>query len=153
MSGACGHGPARGPVVERVLWRGRLISAAIVLGALAGGLYVAAHDPAVPGSTPPCPFRALTGAYCPGCGTLRAVHHLLHGDLPGALRKNVLAVAAVPLGLWFLLGHILRVVRGRSGAPVHLPAWACWCALAVVVLYWFLRNIPVTCLVWLRPAA
>ncbi|MEJ2068687.1 MAG: DUF2752 domain-containing protein, partial [Deltaproteobacteria bacterium] len=28
---------------------------------------------------PPCPFHLITGLYCPGCGSLRALHALFHG--------------------------------------------------------------------------
>ena len=29
----------------------------------------------------PCLFYALTDLYCPGCGTLRGLHELLHGRI------------------------------------------------------------------------
>ncbi|PYV86056.1 MAG: hypothetical protein DMG90_22080 [Acidobacteria bacterium] len=35
-------------------------------------------NPASSGIFPPCPFLWLTGFYCPGCGSLRALHQLLH---------------------------------------------------------------------------
>src|SRR5690606_2629375 len=38
-------------------------------------------DPAT-GILPSCPFYTLTHWYCPGCGSQRALHALLHGD-PG----------------------------------------------------------------------
>ena len=30
---------------------------------------------------PRCPFYVLTGYKCPGCGTLRAIHHILNGNI------------------------------------------------------------------------
>ena len=41
---------------------------------------LATVDPNQPGHYPTCPFLATTGFYCPGCGALRAVHDLLHGE-------------------------------------------------------------------------
>ena len=38
-------------------------------------------DPNQPGHYPTDPFLAITGLYCPGCGTLRALHALARGDL------------------------------------------------------------------------
>ena len=46
-----------------------------------------------PGSTrflPPCLFYRLTGLYCAGCGSTRALYTALHGDFAGALRCNLL---------------------------------------------------------------
>src|SRR5665811_2423624 len=57
--------------------------------------YVAAVDPNVAGHYPTCPFLAITGLYCPGCGALRAVHALAHGDLVTALARNPFAVVAL----------------------------------------------------------
>ncbi|HEX8006255.1 MAG TPA: DUF2752 domain-containing protein, partial [Trebonia sp.] len=50
--------------------------------------YVAAVDPNAAGHYPLCPFLAVSGFYCPGCGTLRAVHALAHGDPLAALGLN-----------------------------------------------------------------
>jgi hypothetical protein len=80
---------------------------------------------------PPCPSRALTGLHCPGCGSLRATHLLLHGDIPGAFRKNPLLVLSIPVLA------VLTVRRSWSQ-----KAWVPWAALAVLVIYGVLRNIP-----------
>ena len=39
-----------------------------------------------------CPIHALTGFYCPGCGSTRAVRALLSGDLTRAFHNNALLV-------------------------------------------------------------
>lgn len=39
-----------------------------------------------------CPIHALTGFYCPGCGSTRAVRAVLAGDLPRAFHNNALLV-------------------------------------------------------------
>src|SRR6478752_6842274 len=62
------------------------------LAAVAAVGLVAVVDPNQPGHYPTCPFLALTGMYCPGCGSLRAVHDLAHGDISGALARNPLTV-------------------------------------------------------------
>ena len=45
----------------------------------------------------PCPFHYITGFFCPGCGSQRAVHLLLHGDMVGAFRFNPLMVLTLPV--------------------------------------------------------
>lgn len=99
-------------------------------------------DPRVAGNYPPCPFLYLTGCYCPGCGTLRALHRLLHGDLLGALGYNALAVAVLP---FLAMGVANRTTR-LSGRPL-LPVSAisppvAWGILVAIVAFWALRNLP-----------
>ena len=108
----------------------------IVLAGIAGAaavLYAVAPDRNR--WLPPCAVRAVAGVYCPGCGSLRAIHRLLHGDLAGAVRMNVLMVASLPLIGWLLLSD----VRGRT-PPAR--SWAIWTYFAVVLLYGVLRNLP-----------
>ena len=62
--------------------RGRLYGAIGTGAVLVGGLaYVGLGDPHNPHFMfPVCPFKALTGWNCPGCGGLRMTHDVLHGD-------------------------------------------------------------------------
>jgi hypothetical protein len=75
-------------------WRWRAALYACVPAAAALVLYT--FDPATPGLFPPCPFPALTGLNCPGCGTLRGLHQLMHGNLAAAFRLNPLMVVTLP---------------------------------------------------------
>ena len=70
------------------------------LALAAAAALVAAFDPAATWWFPSCPFHALTGWLCPLCGSLRAVHALLHGSLLGALTFNPLIVTG--LGAWLV---------------------------------------------------
>lgn len=45
---------------------------------------------------PQCGFHSLTGWDCPGCGTLRATHQLLHGNVADAFRLNPLFMVLLP---------------------------------------------------------
>jgi hypothetical protein len=58
----------------------------------------------------PCPFHALTGLYCPGCGSLRTIHQLLHMHFLSAFKLNPLLVLSISL-LGYLLLHpyLLRI--------------------------------------------
>ena len=67
----------------------RLLVAGVVVG-IAGGvvlLYVAAPTP--DSYFPRCLFHMLTGLHCPGCGSTRCLHALVHGDLPQAVAAAV----------------------------------------------------------------
>lgn len=90
----------------------------------------------------PCPFHKLTGFYCPGCGSLRAIHHLLHGDVVIAFRLNPLMVLLLPfLGYSFFV-YVMGNIRRRPLPPLVVPAIAIWVFLGVVLLFWAMRNIP-----------
>lgn len=106
----------------------------------ASTLYVL--DPNRPGHYPTCPFLAVTGLYCPGCGSLRATHDLLHGDLAGALARNPLAVLAVPYLLLAFVTFVLRATGRPAPRSTSLPAWVIWTLLVVVLAYTVLRNLP-----------
>lgn len=98
----------------------------------------------------PCLFQAFTGLYCPGCGTTRALHALVHGDVATAIAMNPLLFVLVPL-----LGVVLLHASGR---PVPLPRRAVntllgpWFWLALIGGYWLLRNVPVWPFTMLVPA-
>jgi hypothetical protein len=121
----------------------------VAAAALAGTGYVAAVDPNVAGHYPTCPFLALTGWYCPGCGALRAVHALAHGDLGTALARNPLVVVAVGyLAVTWVL-WLERSVTGRSRRWLA-PPWVLYSVFGAILLFWLLRNVPGW--TWLSPA-
>lgn len=111
--------------------------------------YVAAVDPNAAGHYPTCPFLAITGWYCPGCGALRAVHALAHGDVMTALARNPFAVVAVG---YVVVAWVLWVERTARGRPVRwlAPPWVLYSVLAAIVMFGILRNVPGW--TWLSPA-
>lgn len=121
--------------------------------ALAGcaAIMLFVFDPSRSAIYPVCYFHRLTGWNCPGCGSLRALHHLTHGQLAAAFRCNPLLVVALPLLAW-LAGRSLLSKRNDS-APFP-PFWrsaAPWIALGVMVLFGILRNLPYPALAWMSP--
>lgn len=119
------------------------------VGALVGTGYVAAVDPNAAGHYPTCPFLAITGWYCPGCGALRAVHALAHGDLMTALARNPYAVVA--LG-YLVVTWVLWLNRTATGRPRRwlAPPWVLYSVLGSILTFWVLRNVPGW--TWLSPA-
>lgn len=97
-------------------------------------------DPATSGAFPPCPFRALTGLLCPGCGTLRGLHHLLHGDALTAFRFNPLMLLALPFVAASFASRALRFLTGAPAPASSWPAGGIWALLGLVSLYAALRN-------------
>ena len=110
------------PVLARgfgALGCGLVLAAA---GALAVTTLVALVDPNQPGHYPNCLFLAVTGLYCRGCGSLRALHDLAHGDLAGAVARNPLMVLATGGLLVAFVLWARRLWRGESRTWVAHPA-------------------------------
>lgn len=124
------------------LWEHTLLGPAVVAAAAAGTLgLLQVVDPTEPGHYPTCPLLFLTGWYCPGCGSLRMLHHLGEADVAGALAMNPLGLLMVLALVAYWVAWVRRVVTGRArSAP--LPGWAVWAFLVVVVGYAVLRNLP-----------
>ncbi len=131
-------------------WREALPVLGVGAAALAGAVTLFSVDPHEPGHYPVCPFLAVSGLYCPGCGSLRAMHDLLHGDLAGALARNPLAVLAVPYLVLALVTALLRAWGRPAPSSTSLPPWAVWGVLGVVLSFAVLRNVPGW--TWLSPA-
>lgn len=95
-----------------------------------------------PGATswlPPCPLHALTGFYCPGCGSTRMLYHLVHGELGMAFRENALSFLALPVVLY---GLVRQWMQPNSGVFTRIrPGWIL--AFGVIVIaFTVARNIP-----------
>jgi hypothetical protein len=133
-----GSPAAHGADGSAARWYRRHLVAVLGTGALVTGAfgYIGVVDPHKPDSIfPICPFRLLTGLNCPGCGALRMIHDVLHGDLAAAVNDNVLLLIGVPL----LAGWLLLRRRGRK-SPLTLPAAA---AVMITLLAWtVVRNLP-----------
>jgi hypothetical protein len=113
----------------------RIALAAIGMTAVA---VVSFADPATSNLFPPCLWRTATGWLCPGCGSARALHALVHGRFADAVAFNPLTVAALPLiGLYLLdsAGSASHAMTYRV-RPSHLH----WLAGGVLV-FGILRNV------------
>ena len=121
-------------------------------GVLAASVLLHLRDPHRSGSWGYCPWLMLTGTYCPGCGGLRAVNDLAHGDV-ARRRVEQPAVRGLAPGRGRAVG--LRPMRGplagRRTAGQRPPgghavrrcsAWSRSCSAVV-------RNLSVAA--WLAP--
>jgi hypothetical protein len=124
--------PARG-------LRAPLAVLAVVAGATA---YVGLVDPNEAGHYPTCPFLAITGLYCPGCGTLRMVHALAHGHVAEGFGFNPLAFAMLPIVAYLWVRWTLGNIHGRPLRAKILSPVAIYVFAVVSVVYWVLRNLP-----------
>ncbi len=90
---------------------------------------------------PRCPFLMLTGWQCPGCGSQRAIHSLLHLDIAAAWRYNALLVLSIP---YLLLLVVAEWGGARCESRLYRALnreWLIWSYFALVIAWWVARNI------------
>lgn len=102
-----------------------------VLVVLALIIFFSFFDPTTFPFFPRCFFHALTGFECPGCGTSRALHSLVHGKIIAAFSYNPILFLAVPT---LLILAFSQKARRSVTIPVVI--------LIVTILYWIARNLP-----------
>lgn len=123
-------------------WQRVQVPALTGAATLALCVLVYAVDPAEPGHYPPCPTKLLTGLDCPFCGSMRATHQFLHGNVGAAIDLNavtvllVYPVAIVVFAIWFY-----RRWRGLSFEP-EIPRWLTASVVTLLLVFTVVRNMP-----------
>ena len=87
----------------------------------------------------PCPIYDYLHIHCGGCGTQRALHHLLHLEFGLAIRNNLL------FPVWIFLGFNYAYVQffGKEGQmPLVLKNWMPAFVFISLFSFIILRNIP-----------
>lgn len=110
---------------------------------LVAALYIFyTFDPEAQPVFPKCPFLLATGYECPGCGSQRAIHSLLHLNIGAALRYNAFMLLALP---YIFLGIYLEYFGGKKRFPrvekIFFGRWSAVVVLVVIIAYWVLRNL------------
>jgi hypothetical protein len=122
-------------------WRKWLL-AGLIAAAAAGAALLFLFDPARHAIYPVCPWHALFGWSCPGCGTLRALHQLTHGNFASAWSFNPLAVALLPVAFWLGLRELAWQAGGKKWPGLITRPWIGWTLAVIVILFGIVRNLP-----------
>jgi Protein of unknown function (DUF2752) len=121
---------------------------ATIAGLAAATVALHLRDPHASGSWGYCPI-SLLGIYCPGCGGLRAVNDLTHGDLVGAASSNALLLLAMPVAVFVLARWTVDTWRGRQRGLTTLSSWpVVRVGIALGLVFTVARNLPGS---WLAP--
>jgi len=115
-----------------------IIGVLVFLGILA--LYVF-WDPYGTNIFPKCPVYSVTGIYCPGCGSQRAAHQILNGNIIEGIRHNYL-IALLGLVLSYqAFMFIMNNVLDKEITNLLHKSKVTFGILIAVLLFWILRNI------------
>lgn len=91
-----------------------------------------------------CPSNLLFGINCPGCGSQRAFHYILHLDILEALRYNALFVISLPIVVYWLIIKLLNKIYGtKKTIPFLTNKYVIIGLLIIIVIFGILRNIPI----------
>lgn len=120
---------------KRIVWA----TAFAVLMALLAGVYFFV-DPMEVRWMPKCIWKVATGTDCPGCGSQRMAHALMHGDLRAAWQANAYALCMLPLISGMVWLEFSRDRHPRLYGCVHSPI-VIWSLAVSVFLWWIMRNL------------
>lgn len=122
------------------MMRRSFVIAIIVVAAIMGVAIYFFYDPSSSQFFPKCFFKQITGYDCPGCGSQRAIHCLLHGDLAGVWQYNAALFVAIPVIM--LYGYAELRPHKCVKLNTFLFSTPAVCSLVgALCLWWVLRNV------------
>lgn len=96
------------------------------------------YDPSTCVFFPKCPVHLLFGIPCPGCGSQRAIHSLLHLDFAKALQYNAFAASLLPILAILIVSSALREKHPSFYRITH-HRYIATSFVFLVPLWWILR--------------
>lgn len=112
----------------------------IVSVVVIAGLIYFFFNPADSNLFPKCPFYWLTGLKCPGCGSQRAIHSLLHLDLETAFKYNALLIFSLPIIIILGYAELKRIKHPNLYLKIHKAEFI-WGYFIATIGWWISRNI------------
>lgn len=90
-----------------------------------------------------CPSKTLLGLNCPGCGSQRLIHNLLHLNFGEAFRYNPLLFILSPFVLYILGTMVSNLFFGtKIRMKILYQNWFVYLLFGTIILYGILRNLP-----------
>lgn len=120
----------------------KIVNLGLLLGIIGVAVLFFVLDPNKHELFPRCVFHSITGAYCPGCGSQRALHSLLHFDIAGVVSYNFLFLPAGLLIVYHYLHPLFNRAFNSKLPNLFYMKNTPWVVFAVVILFWIARNLP-----------
>lgn len=112
-----------------VLTNRRMLTGCCIIAAIVGICLLFAFNPETTCQYPRCPFYVLTGFKCPGCGTLRGLHALVHMRVCEAWNFNPAMVISIPI-----------ICACLVYPKLCKNVWFARIVCCAIVVWWVVRN-------------
>ena len=90
---------------------------------------------------PKCVFYQMTGLECPACGSQRAVHAILHGNILEGLKTNPFIIISIPYAIGLIIILIFKTpFTGRLRAKFLHP-YVVYAYCFIFIAWWIIRNL------------
>lgn len=114
---------------------------ALIIGGVAAAVIYGLFDPTEYAFFPKCPFLLLTGGLrCPGCGSQRALHSLLHLEFKEAFLYNPLIIISIPFIILLCTASLCKESHPHFYNTLN-NSIVSRSLLVIVIVWWILRNI------------
>ena len=87
-----------------------------------------------------CPFHAMTGLYCPGCGGTRALAALIKAKPAESFMLHPLVPYLAGLTGLFMISQLLSVVSGNRIRGLHIRKGFFAAAAVLTIVNWLWKN-------------
>ena len=101
------------------------------------------YDPISHKYFPKCFFNQATGLHCPGCGTQRAVHSFLQGDIIKGISYNILFSVFLIIMVYRVLLYTLKKFTTKKYYNILHNPIVTYAIVIFIILFWILRNINI----------
>ena len=88
-----------------------------------------------------CPFKALTGLRCPGCGLTHAAIHLMHLNFNGAFRAKALFVLIFLYIIYAVTRFLYYKKKDKNPLSDIVGKRIDMIFLVLMLIWWPARNI------------
>lgn len=113
----------------------------MIICGIAAAVVYGMFDPAESAFFPKCPFLLLTGGLrCPGCGSQRAIHSLLHLEFKEAFLYNPLVIISIPFLILLAVAALMKESRPGFYNKVNSSLLS-KTLLVIIIVWWIVRNI------------
>lgn len=100
---------------------------------------------------PKCIFYSCTGYYCPGCGSQRAAHNLLHLNFKEVIQQNILFLGGVIAFIYYIFITLSNTFFNTNYKNILTKRLFLWLVVIIIILFTVLRNIDKEPFIWLAP--
>lgn len=92
---------------------------------------------------PKCMFHKITGLHCPGCGSQRAIHKVLKGNLLEGLKHNLSIFLLIIVITYQVTIYGLNHFLNKNHTNLLHKSIVTKMILIFILTYWVLRNIDI----------